>query len=55
LSYLVGGGEERGVRRDTEEKGEEGDRGHEDMARRNNKHLGYTVGEVARPAVARVD
>jgi len=28
---------------------------HEHMARRNSQYLGYTTGEVARPAVREVD
>ena len=32
-----------------------GERSHEHMARRNSKYLGYTAGEVARPAVREAD
>jgi hypothetical protein len=32
-----------------------GETGHEHMGRRNSKYLGYITGEVARPAVRRVD
>ena len=32
-----------------------GRRSHEHMTRRNCKYMGYTAGEVARPAVRRVD
>ena len=28
---------------------------HEPVARRNSKYLGYTAGEVAKPAVSRAD
>lgn len=33
----------------------EGERNQEQMAKRNSKYLGYTAGEVTRPAVSRVD
>ena len=55
---------EEGMRRDQEEEEENlrerrklpgGEMDSEHVARRNSKYLGYTTGEVARPAVSRVD
>jgi hypothetical protein len=66
-SDLVGGqrkrNEEEARRRRKEEEGEVeeeaamrgGRRSHEHMTRRNCKYMGYTAGEIARPAVRRVD
>lgn len=61
MSYRAGSGEERVDRRDKEKEEEEvqeerrkppsGEMAHEPMVRRNNKDLGYTAGEAARPAV----
>jgi hypothetical protein len=36
------------------EKAPQQERYHEHVARRNSKYLGYTAGEVARPAVRKV-
>lgn len=63
MSYLVGGGEDWGVRRGQEEKEEEleerrmpplGEMDHKHVAKRNSKY-GIYHWEIARPAVRRED